>query len=110
MLQDKKLRLQQWLTKRKWPKMVAWAISPGMLKISTVINELAITATTPDSVPITKVFSLKKQLPRAKITAVVSATVIPNERKSDSSPENKSAPCEMAYTIQLNPATVPVDN
>jgi hypothetical protein len=42
------------------------------------------------------VFSLKKQLPIAQMTAVINEAVIPIETKLDKLPENNKAPCEIA--------------
>ena len=63
---------------------------------SATNNDPTITETVLVSVPMMNVFSLKKQLPIAQMTAVINEAVIPIETKIDKLPENNKAPCEMA--------------
>ena len=63
---------------------------------SATNNDPTITETVLVSVPMMNVFSLKKQLPIAQMTAVINEAVIPIATKIDKLPENNKAPCEMA--------------
>ena len=76
--------------------MVAWEASWDMVNALNAITIPAITDTVLESVPITNVFSLKKQLPTAQTAAVMSAEVMPIAIRFDAPAENKSAPWEMA--------------
>ena len=72
--------------------IVAWETYGDITKVSMTNNEPTITDTVLESVPMTKVFSLKKELPKAQTTAVISAEVKPMAIKLDAPPENNNAP------------------
>jgi hypothetical protein len=75
---------------------LACAMSREIDSDSATNNAPTITETVLVSVPMLNVFSLKKQLPIAQMTAVINEAVIPIETKIDKLPENNKAPCEMA--------------
>ena len=90
------MRLEIKETVKSINNKVSYAI-PSDVGSDTLTNKAAtITDTILVSVPMLKVFSLKKQLPIAQMTAVINEAVIPIETKIDKLPENNKAPCEMA--------------